>query len=282
MKCLNTILCLFVITSWTSALAHSAEEKGAFVRTELLRIVEKAPSDNDNDGDPFDGYQDIEPEVWRNFFGPQIYRGWGSDERTEAFEWYLNEVCTNVARRVTGEELAMFRVALEHCKDVSYTNAVPSLKRLVLNPLGVEKNVAIQVLVDCSSPSDALTDFIENIMTNKAAYRREERGAACRSYAAKLRVSEVQNSEQNRIRRRATMMFYRNRMVDAAGAYDMDNLFQNLYPGYAYSSNRVEYINFVLTHPLMRTSAYFTSVTNQLLSSGQPLRWVTIGGEGDE
>ena len=48
------------------------------------------------------------------------------------------------------------------------------------------------------------------------------------------------------------------------------------------SSNRLEFANFVLGHPDARdfNIRKFTSVTNQLLSSGQPLVQLDIGEGG--
>ena len=278
MKRCISILFLLAIASGLFALDRSPEEMGTFVRAELLRIVENTPSDNVGNGDSLANYHDIEPEVWSAFFGPSTYKGWELNERKAAFDWYLNSICTNVSHRIDGEELAMFRVALGQCRRSSYTNAVPALKELVKNPCGVDKNEALRVIVDCSPISDTLTDFIENIMTNRIAYRREDRGAACRNYAAKVRLSVSDDIERNRIRQRATWMFYRNRMVDAAGAYYIDKLFVDQYSGYETSSNRLEYINFVLTNPLLKASPHFNSITNQLLSSVQPLRWINVGG----
>ena len=272
-------MCLLAIASGVFALDRSPEEMGAFVRAELLRIVENTPSDNVGNGDSLANYHDIEPEVWSAFFGPSTYKGWELNERKAAFDWYLNSICTNVSHRIDGEELAMFRVALGQCRRSSYTNAVPALKELVTNPCGVDKSDALHIIIAFSPVSDALTDYIENVMTNKSTYCLEDRGEACRRYAAKVRLLEPGDVEQTRVKSRAAAMFYRNRLVDVAGAYSIDKLFMGQYPGYATSSNRFEYINFVLAHPFYRSRPYFIAITNELLSSGQPLRQLNIGDE---
>ena len=50
--------------------------------------------------------------------------------------------------------------------------------------------------------------------------------------------------------------------------------------GYATSSNRLDYACWVLGRENLRSGAqrHFTSVTNELISSGQPLRWINVGG----
>lgn len=277
MKRRISILFSLAIASGLFALGRSPEEMGAFVRSELCRIVENTPSDNDSNGDSLANYHDIEPEVWSAFFGPSAYKGWELNERKAAFDWYLNSICTNDTKRIDGEELAMFRVALGQCRRSSYTNAVPALKELVKNPYGVDKSDALHIIIACSTVSDVLTDYIENVMTNKSAYRLEDRGEACRRYAAKVRLLESGAVDQTHVKSRAAAMFYRNRLIDVAGAYSIDRLFVDQYPGYATSSNRFEYINFVLAHPFYRTRPYFIAITNQLLSAGQPLRQLNIG-----
>ena len=278
MKRCKSIMCLLAIASGVFALDHSPEEMGAFVRAELWRIVENAPSDNVGNGDSLANYHDIEPEVWSNYFGSSVYKGWSLNERKAAFDWYLNSICTNDSQRIDGEELVMFRVALGQCRRSSYTNAVPALKELVKNPCGVDKNDALRVIVDCSPISDALTDYIENIMTNKVVYQKEARVESWVRYVTKVRLWGVQNSIQDRIKQRATDMFYRNRFVDFAGTLSMDMLFVSQYAGYEISSNRLQYVNYVMSNPLLKMSPYFIAVTNQLLSSSQPLRWINVGG----
>ena len=278
MKRRKSILFSLAIASGLFALGRSPEEMGAFVRSELWRIVENTPSDNDSNGDSLANYHDIEPEVWSAFFGPSAYKGWELNERKAAFDWYLNSICTNVSHRIDGEELAMFRVALGQCRRSSYTNAVPALKELVTNPCGVDKGDALRIIVDCSPISDVFTDYIENIMTNKVAYQKEARVEAWVRYVTKVRLWDVQNSIQDGIKQRATDMFYRNRFVDFAGTLSMDMLFVSQYTGYEISSNRLQYVNYVMSNPLLKVSPYFIAVTNQLLSSGQPLRWINVGG----
>ena len=267
--------CLFL-----SARAQQVLSTNDVVRTELQRLLE-VTSDDRYSG-PISAQRGSLTNMWWTFFAPVSYEGWSLTERKAAYENYLSSMCTNDFQRMDGEEVALFRVALYQCEVVSYTNAVPMLKQLVLNQHGIAKDRALRMIVDYSPLTDALTDFIESVMTNKVSYRREDRGAACRTYADKVRLWVPQNSEQNRIKQRAARMFYRNRMIDAVGAYSLDRLFIGQYPGYEFSSNRLEYISFVLTHPLFREVPYYNAITNQLLISEEPLRQLTIGEREDE
>ena len=77
-------------------------------------------------------------------------------------------------------------------------------------------------------------------------------------------------------------MFYRNRKVSGVGAVSLDRLFSEKIAGYSQSSNRLDTVMHMFTatnmHP--RYYEYFGNVTNQLLSSGQPLVQLNIG-EGE-
>ena len=77
---------------------------------------------------------------------------------------------------------------------------------------------------------------------------------------------------------RAVSMFYRNRKASGTGAVTLDRLFADKIDGYALSSNRLDTALSMLTVTNMRPQfvEYFTGVTNQLLSSGQPLPWINF------
>ena len=78
-------------------------------------------------------------------------------------------------------------------------------------------------------------------------------------------------------------MFYRNRKVSGTGAATLDRLFADKIEGYAQSSNRLDTALSMLSVTNMRPQfvEYFTGVTNQLLSSGQPLPWIEVGSGGN-
>ncbi len=280
MSSLKIVCALLGVCVFLQVRAQQVLGTNDVVRSELQRLLE-VTSDDRYEG-PTPAQRGSLTNLWWTFFAPASYSGLSLTERKVAYESYLSSMCTNDFQRMDGEEVALFRVALYQCEIVSYTNAVPMLKQLVLNQHGIAKNHALRMIVEYSPPTDVLTDFIESVMTNKVSYRREDRGAACRTYADKVRLWVPQNPGQNRIKQRATGMFYRNRMIDAVGAYSLDRLFIGQYPGYEFSSNRLEYIGFVLTHPLFREVPYYNAITNQLLMSNEPLRQLTIGEGGNE
>ena len=80
------------------------------------------------------------------------------------------------------------------------------------------------------------------------------------------------------------MLLHRNRFMDVGISYGCDAAMTVAIPDYSYSSNRLEYAEWALrntTVALGNVSNYFTAITNQLLSSGQPLRWINVGGSSE-
>ena len=97
-------------------------------------------------------------------------------------------------------------------------------------------------------------------------------------YSKKL----LQNPCTNGVCANAVSMFYRNRKIDYTGAVALDQLLSQKIANYVQSSNRLDTAMYMFTatnmHP--RFFEYFISVTNQLLTSGQPLVQLNIG-EGE-
>ncbi len=169
--------------------------------------------------------------------------------------------------------------AVEMCEALAYTNAVPSLKALALNPLGIYRDVAMTTALKFSPIDDATTQFVESMLTNTVQYTAGERLACYWGYARRLR-DEFETGDAYG---RAVRMFYRNRLVDWIGGMTVDRLLSERIDGYVISSNRLDTALFMLapTNTRPQFVEYFTTVTNQLLSSGQPLQWINVGASGN-
>ena len=122
-------------------------------------------------------------------------------------------------------------------------------------------------------------DFAEAIATNTVAFGRNERGRAFGVLWKKLSQASMGDPVTSNACNRITGMFYRNKQLSVAGALSIDKLLAERLNGYAMSSNRLETALFVLsqTNRTDRVTEYFTTLTNQLLSSGQPLNVISIG-----
>ena len=81
----------------------------------------------------------------------------------------------------------------------------------------------------------------------------------------------------------AVEIFYKNRMLVPNASSIVDHLFVRYIDNYTMSSNRLEHALNVLSLPDCGpvTKRKFTSVTNELLSSGQPLPWINFGRDGN-
>jgi len=217
--------------------------------------------------------------TWHGFLGGDETNGWTVAAKKAAFDWYLSTLGSCDCRSLPPMDKLLVLNAVEMCEALAYTNAVPSLKSLALNPLGIHRDVAMTTTLKLSPIDDTTTQFVEYILTNTVQYTAGERLVCYWGYARRLR-NEVEPGD---VYGRAVRMFYRNRMVDWIGGMTVDRLLSEHIDGYANSSNRLDTALFMLAPTNMRPQfvEYFTSVTNQLLSSGQPLPWIYVGTGGN-
>ena len=268
-------LCAFAASSVVAtASGHTYDETNEMVYAALSRAAfyyadlrEGSPPDNDPP-----------PTTWLGFLGPET-NGWTLAGKMAAFDWYLSTLATNDCKSLDYFDKLYAAVAVGKCEEFNYTNAAPAMKALALNPRGIERDEAIGLAVKFSAVDAATTEFVETIITNVNGYSSGERVECYWEYAKKLRQDPCTNG----VCASALSMFYRNRKVSGTGAATLDRLFADKIEGYAQSSNRLDTALSMLTVTNMRPQfvEYFTGVTNQLLSSGQPLPWIEVGNGGN-
>ena len=265
-----------VATAFAAVLSwgHTAGETNAVLGAALARAYtyyDDLPGGSPPDDDP-------PPDTWRGFLGPDT-NGWTLVEKMAAFDWYLSTLGTNDCQSMDHFGRTDVMVAVGKCEQFDYTNSAPALKALALNPRGIMRDEAINLAVRFSPVDDTTTEFVETIITNVHGYSSGERVGCYWEYAKKLRQDPCINGAYAN----AISMFYRNRKVDGTGAVTLDRLFADKIAGYAQSSNRLDTALFMLSVTNMRPRfvEHFTSVTNQLLSSGQPLPWIEVGTGGN-
>lgn len=273
------VFLVLVSVSSLFAMAHTHSETNEIVRGALLH----AHSFHASRKFPRTVKADEVPNTWNGFLGEGNggIQGWTLAEKKSAFDWYLTTLGTTDLRSIPSIDKVLVRTAIAQCRTLGYTNAVASLKALVLNPLGVCRMNAIDVVLDIGPVDDEMTTFVETVMTNRTGYVFDERMSACCGYAQNLLDRPFTNDVQNVRRERAVKMLYRHRYLDLLGTVPLDALFVASFSGYGTSSNRLEFANYVLGHPECSDGDRedFTAITNQLLSSGQPLRWINVGGD---
>ena len=271
----KTIIAFAALFSVTAAYGHTPAESNEVVSAALTRAA--FYYDDLREGSPPDN--DPPPTTWLGFLGPET-NGWTLAGKMAAFDRYLSTLATNDCMSLDYFEQLYAAVAVGKCEEFNYTNSASAMKALALNPKGVFRDKAIDLAVRFGGVNGTTTAFVETILTNVVEYSIVERGSAACQYANSLLSHNVTNDVQHASCENALRMFYRLRLSEPSGTEIVDLLFIKYIEGYAMSSNRVEFANHALVKSNCASSdiRYFTSVTNQLLSSGQPLPWINVGG----
>ena len=276
MKAFHVVVYIISMTMALSVSAHTTAESNMVVRAALCRTLTFCPHVL-YDGIELPAGFEV-PDTWHGFLGGDT-NGWTLAEKKAAFDWYLTTLGTNDCMNLNDESREEMRVAIAKCGEFNHTNAVPVMKALALNPRGIMRNEAMNIALKFSPVDDTTTKFVETIITNVSGYSSGERVECYWEYAKKLRQDPCTNGTCAS----ALSMFYRNRKVSGTGAATLDRLFSDKIVGYANSSNRLDTALSMLMVTNMRPQfvEYFVGVTNQLLSSGQPLPWINVGGGGN-
>ena len=281
---MKTFVCFFLVMLLARPVVlqanHTHEDQMLLARS-VLRLVRSSARDNLMDLSIVRSPRRF--DTWEEFVGPGTAE-WTMEDRKEAFGAYLAWLGETNMTVLDGMEKSLACIAISKCRTLSFTNAVPALKAIGLNPNGLYRWDAITIAVTLSPLDTNLVGFVETVMTNTASFTPQEREAACAQLAKKLLSECSTNIVDGVTRRQATKMLYHNRKVDTAGSVMLDNLFCAKYDGYANSSNRLDYALYVINYPddFPYYRQRFITVTNRLLSSGQPLRQLTINEGGNE
>ena len=268
------LLSVFMAGLSFMALPHTENEKLEVGRY-MARFV-KASTSYDHIDEALANYREwSRPEV---FFGINI-DGWTIDEKKEAFDAYIRYIATtNCANEESPDHVASIS-AIEQCCWMSRTNELASIRQFVLNTQHPYRFLITKPVIELGGLDNASIDFAEAVATNVTEFSRGERGVAIGLLRRKLSQANVGDLDVSNACNRITGMFYRNKQLSVAGALSIDKLLAERLNGYAASSNRLETALFVLsqTNRTDRVTEHFTTVTNQLLSSGQPLSVITVG-----
>ena len=258
-----------------SALSHTESEKLDTARY-MVNVVDANTSFDTISDAPAHILEWSRPEV---FFGINI-NGWTVDEKKNAFDAYIRYIATtNCADEESPDHVASIS-AITQCCWMSRTNELESIRQFVLNTQHPYRNRITGSVLELGGLDNESIDFAEAIATNTVAFGRSERGRAFGVLWKKLSQANIGDSVASNACNRITGMFYRNKQLSVAGALSIDKLLAERLNGYAASSNRLETALFVLsqTNRVARVTEYFEAVTNQLLSSGQPLEVLDVGG----
>ena len=253
---------------------HSSEESNEIILSLLARAQRYANANLLSDEEA--QYWQIVPENWQGFLMPDRSENWTLVERKSAFDSYLNGLSTNDCKKLSRREQGLIQTALVQCEIIGYTNSVPALRGLAFNSNGVYRSKAMELAIKFMQVSDETTCFVENVVTNHEIFSKQERATSFIEYEHVLRGT----LNTNPVVSRSAQMFYRHRYDNGLAAVSCDLMLTSHLNGYEMSSNRLAHAMWALGLNEIKVDAqrYFTSVTNQVLSSCQPLRRIDVGG----
>ena len=235
-------------------------------------------------------YEAIEPEynLPEVFFGIRLKGDWPVERRKAALDAYLAVMADTDFTDDTNNDRDLPFKATAQCVSMNYTNVLPYMRRLVLNPTlpGWKRRDEIGRLIRFSPVSDETTATMEAIFTNRVDFTWKDR-AKCFEYAAKVVTASQSNLVSQSVCDRAASVFTNDATEwQLYGEYDM--FWRKYYPGYAMSSNRLVFVNMVLANTnITQNSGWaflnrrFTFVTNKLHSAEQPLIQLNIDFGGN-
>ena len=257
------VMTLITICCSSMLFSHTENEKLEAARH--MAMVVKECTSYDTTDEMLANYREwSRPEV---FFGINI-NGWSVDEKEDAFDAYIRYIATTNCEDEESRDHVASISAIEQCCWM-----LASMRQFVLNTRHPYRFLITRSVIELGGLDNASIDFAEAIATNVTVFSRAERGIAFGKLWKKLSLADMSDPAVSNACNRITDMYYRHRHLSVAGALIIDRLLAERLDGYATSSNRLETALFVLSQSnrVERVTEYFTAVTNQLLSSDQPL-----------
>lgn len=265
---------LLIALPFLLAEAHSPAESNECVRT-LLRAASWKPCRGYSIGDRVLDLRRQDVFFSNIETGP----GWSPSGRQAAFDGFLGLMAEHDFGSGGRTWLELTSRAVAQCRTMGYTNALSAVSRLAVNGTypSSRRLEALEFVCEQMTLNEVSTRFVEGVLTNRTTFSLAERGVACGVYINRMLTCPTNAS--GCFVSHAVSTFYRNRKCDTAGGVMFDKLFSAKLEGYAMSSNRIDLATFVLGHVECNQyeRRYFTTVTNELLSSGCPLVQLAIG-----
>ena len=226
------------------------------------------------------------PEV---FFGMIRLNGdWPVERRKAALDAYLAVMADTDFTDQTNDDRDLPFKATAQCVSMNYTNALPYMRRLVLNRTLTKWRRLDEIgrLIRFSPVNDETTATIETIFTNRVDFTWKDR-EKCFDYASKVVAASQSNLVSQSVCDRAAGVFT-NDVTEWQLFGEYDYFWERYYPGYAMSSNRLEFVKSALLNTNITQNTDWRllkegliAVTNELLSSGRPLIQLDIGVGGN-
>ena len=260
-----------------SAWSHTEEDYLDMARS-MIGTVMSIDFDNEadlvaakNSDDPVYHWNYMSQDDFFDFF---VTNSWTRADCQTAFDRYLSWVSTNDMSAVDSQEREFAAGAMGQVECMKYTNALSTVRTYALNPTAADRRDVVDMAVRFGGVDEPSASFVEEIVTNKSQFSHADIGWAIPSYCKKLLSVNTDDAAAASIRTRGARLFYANRL-DWQDSSVLDDLFVAAFPGYDFSSNRLDYANYVLSwatnNDWRAMRDHFVAITNQLHSSGRPL-----------
>lgn len=266
--------CFFCLASAVAFTEQELVEQGRH----MLALTRAA--DFDNEADLIEAQESDDPidiwEFWRRdaFFDFFMTNGWTRADCEMAFDKYCTWVSTNDMTTFSIDDAAIAKCMVGQCEDMNYTNAVDTIRTYAMNPTALNRSAAIGAAVRLGGVDAASAVFIETFATNRMGVSAHEISYAIGEYCDKLKSIDTNDVAAVEVQCGCARFFYANR-ANLSCAYALDALLVQSFPGYAASSNRLDYALSVLSwsdnNQWRDLHNHFVAVTNALLNAAQPL-----------
>ncbi len=222
-------------------------------------------------GDRFALWHATTPDGFFNFFATNE---WTRTMCESAYNQYLTWVSTNDMSRLSNEENRTAQAAVEHAACMKYTNALEVVRACAHNPTMENRCDIIGAALSLGEVDDESYSLLESVVTNKMDFSYRDLKFLLWDYCDRLKAIDTNDMQAVSVRNKSARLFYARRL-DWRCASRLDKLFLASFPGYDYSSNRLDHAMHVLSwatnEEWQSMRDYFTTVTNELISSGREL-----------
>lgn len=245
----------------------------------VIGLLERLVCDIEDNFDETNEEQDVDWVSWtqEGFFGEMSTNQTEQFFYRKAFDAVLENFATNGCQSLSAcdspiprQEVA--RVALCQVRDMSYTNAVPTLRKWALNSNAPHRDEALSLYFAWERLSPEMLTVANSVLTNASTLARSERVETVMGLTARIN-DYVGRAGKDGCYTNAVQSLYQTRRINIDCAAGLDGFLVAQLPGYEHSSNRLETVRGWLgsTNCTSEVRAYCISITNQLMNASQPL-----------
>ena len=233
--------------------------------------------------------EDLECEVEENVSYPVRYtdwnglldgvdiQGWTREDKSAALTDFILHQSTNDFLTMSCDLCELIRIGLCDIRDLNYTNALPIIRNLVINPSSPMRNDAEYVYfnwVELNTESIATTEILLGDNTWATSDDRRDAIVGIASAINRYRTS----IGSDLVYTNAIRSVYSVRHTNASSGNYLDQLFTEAIPGYSLSSNRLEtalgWLNTTNLDSVARSRC--EAITNELLNTEVALAQIPV------